>query len=407
MKTFKEHANEVCDYLKAHGFIYTESRSSQYCKDTKSLREACNVPETTGASFMHVLVKLHLVGILHKEKKAYGRGFKWNLKRQDWNRLDPFEMQPGFVPPPSESPEVENIDDLKARLQEAEQAIMELNGKIDKLESNPVPTQQNHASKPIIVKVNDLSPVSLDTKPHPKLERVLKLCAARLNCLLIGPAGSGKTHLAKQVAVCMSLDYSDISCSAGMSEGHLLGRLLPTGENGKFEYSVSEFVKSYETGGVFLFDEVDAADPNTLLILNTCLANGHLTIPNRMHKPVAKKHKDFICLAAANTFGTGADRQYVGRNQLDEAFLDRFRMGQVVMDYDESVEAAICPNRELRERIQKYRKRCRDHVVRRVISSRFMKEAYAAMCVGLSIQDVEESLFGGWRADEIQKVKGF
>jgi hypothetical protein len=40
----------------------------------------------------------------------------------------------------------------------------------------------------------------------------------------------------------------------------------------------------------------------------------------------------FVCIAAANTFGTGADRQYVGRNQLDESTLDRFRIGQIELD---------------------------------------------------------------------------
>jgi cobaltochelatase CobS len=42
----------------------------------------------------------------------------------------------------------------------------------------------------------------------------------------------------------------------------------------------------------------------------------------------------------ANTFGTGADRQYVGRNQLDESTLDRFRIGQIERDYDSEIVSA-------------------------------------------------------------------
>lgn len=37
----------------------------------------------------------------------------------------------------------------------------------------------------------------------------------------------------------------------------------------------------YEEGGVFLLDEVDAADANVLLVINQALANGHLPVPNR------------------------------------------------------------------------------------------------------------------------------
>jgi hypothetical protein len=37
-----------------------------------------------------------------------------------------------------------------------------------------------------------------------------------------------------------------------------------------------------------------------------------------------KRHPDFVFIAAANTFGMGANDRYVGRNRLDAATLDRF-----------------------------------------------------------------------------------
>ena len=111
-------------------------------------------------------------------------------------------------------------------------------------------------------------------------------------------------------------------------------------------------------------------------------------------------------MAAANTFGTGADRQYVGRNQQDEAFLDRWRMGQVCLDYDPLIEAEICPDDELRGRLQRYRTNCCNAKIRRIISSRFMKQAWLAKQQGISDEEIDEALFGGWRPDEIQKVKG-
>lgn len=237
-------------------------------------------------------------------------------------------------------------------------------------------------------------------------ERVLRLAAARRNILLIGPAGSGKTHTAELVAQALGLDFAFIPCSAGMSEGQLLGRLLPTGAAGQFVYARSDFVRCYEEGGVFLFDEIDAADPNTLLVINAALANGKMAVPNRVENPVAIRHPDFVCIAAANTFGTGADRQYVGRNQLDESTLDRFRIGQVVMDYSPELEVALCPDKQLRTRLQHYRERIRQCKLRRVVSTRFLRDAYLMTQAGDTDADIDGALFSGWGPDEVAKVRG-
>ncbi len=268
------------------------------------------------------------------------------------------------------------------------------------------------------IQVADLPKVKLKDPPHPKLERVLKLLTARdrkgfrLPVMLIGPAGAGKTYLAEQVAKILKLEFSATSCSAGMSEGQLLGRLLPTGKGGQFEYSETPFINAVENGGLHLLSEGDAADANTLLVLNTLIANGYCQVPNRIDNPVAYRHKDFAIMVDANTFGTGADRQYVGRNQLDEAFLDRFRIGQVTMDYAPEIEQFLCPDDDLRERIQHYRnnilKAPPGSRIRRIISTRFLEQAYAAkhsVDPGLTDEEIDEALFGGWSLEEQTKVK--
>jgi len=42
-------------------------------------------------------------------------------------------------------------------------------------------------------------------------------------------------------------------------------------------------------------------------VLNSALANGKMAVPNRPEKPFATKHPDFVCIAAVNTLGTGAE----------------------------------------------------------------------------------------------------
>lgn len=241
---------------------------------------------------------------------------------------------------------------------------------------------------------------------HNAFERVLQLACMRKPIFLPGPAGCGKSHMAEQIAEALGVQFGFISCSVGMSESQLLGRLIPQGESGSFEYAVSRFVECYEDGGVFLMDEMDAADPNVLLVVNSALANGKLSIPARVDKPVAERHEDFVFIAAANTFGRGADRQYVGRNELDEATLDRFRIGTVPMDYDYSLESALCPWTQLRQKLQKVRRACESNRLERIISTRFLKDAFDMVKSKLwKFGDVEDALFSGWTEDEVSRVK--
>lgn len=251
--------------------------------------------------------------------------------------------------------------------------------------------------------------VVLEEKTHPVFKRVLRLAARRKNIFLPGPTGCGKTHLAAQVAKALKLPFAMVSCSAGMSEGQLNGRLLPVGKGGTFEYVISKFVEHYEKGGVFLMDEMDAADANVLLVVNAALANGHMPVPNRPKKPEATRHKDFICIAAANTWGTGADRMYCGRNQLDGATLDRFLIGSCPMDYDEALERSLVGDDQLFERLLGYRRNIRANKLQRAMSTRFMLDArdMKAGADGFSDEEIDEAFFSGWRSDEISKVKGY
>jgi cobaltochelatase CobS len=243
---------------------------------------------------------------------------------------------------------------------------------------------------------------------HSKFPKIVALAKARKNIFIYGPTGLGKSHICKQLAEVLGLDFAFIQCTSGMSEGQLGGRLLPVGDGGAFEYVISEFVRCYERGGVFLLDEIDAADPNVLLLVNAALANGKMAVPNRPDKPYAVRHPDFICIAAANTVGYGADRLYSGRNKLDAATLDRFQIGKVCLDYDEAVDRVLCPDDLLRGRLQRYRRAVLEHKMERAVSTRFMIDAYdMKVRAGWSDSEVDEALFAGWRADEVNKVKNY
>ena len=142
---------------------------------------------------------------------------------------------------------------------------------------------------------------------------------------MAGPAGSGKTHLAGDVARALGIDL------------YITGSLLTKYEaigfiDGRSTYVRTVVRDAYEHGGLILFDEIDGGMPPALVALNAMISQDEYSFPDG----VVRKHPDFKVLAAGNTWGRGADRQYTGRMQLDAATLNRFV--RVEVGYDEALE---------------------------------------------------------------------
>jgi cobaltochelatase CobS len=258
------------------------------------------------------------------------------------------------------------------------------------------------APKEIIITRPDLTQYTTTGYVRPEFEKVLRKASCGINILLVGPAGCGKTHLAHQVAEAMGRQFASVSCTAGMSESALQGWLLPS-DNGAFEYVPSDFVTMYENGGVFLFDEIDAADPNTLLFVNQALANGGFNLPQRKGATYVKRHPDFVCIGAANTYGTGANMVYSGRERLDESTLDRFRAGVVKLGYDLGFEKQAV-DAQVFEWCLSVRAKIEASRLNRVMSTRFMLDATKLKQAGESFDSIKETYFIGWKAEEVSKV---
>jgi AAA domain (dynein-related subfamily) len=168
---------------------------------------------------------------------------------------------------------------------------------------------------------------------HKAVPYVEALVNAGVPCMLVGPTQAGKGFLSKNIAENRGLQYGSVPLSAGTSISWLFGRNMPRGFVG------TDLIRCYENGGVFLLDEMDAADSNLLIGINDALSNGELSNPVVDQR--IKKHENFISLAAANTWGLGADADYTGRERLDMATLERWRMGRVKVDYDRGLQEMI------------------------------------------------------------------
>jgi hypothetical protein len=200
---------------------------------------------------------------------------------------------------------------------------------------------------------------------HPLFDTLLTLAVCSkepraLHPMLVGPPAGGKTTAAEQVAQALGLPFFTNGALSGTHE--LLGYC-----DGGGKYHTTPFRRAFETGGVYLADEIDGStDASVPLALNSALANGFMGFPDQP-EPV-RMHKDFYFIGAANTYGRGADRLFVGRTQLDSATTDRLAM--LDWDYDEVLERSLAGDDAWTAYVQAARAACSDLKIRHVISPR-------------------------------------
>jgi hypothetical protein len=218
------------------------------------------------------------------------------------------------------------------------------------------------------------------TEPrHKTLPTLITILSQKIPAALIGPAGSGKTTAAEQAAHALGITFLIQGAVQGAHE--LLGFVDAHGR-----YQSTPFRQAFEHGGTVCLDELDAGDAAGILVCNSALANECMAFPDKT-EPVAR-HADFNVVACCNTFGTGADRLYVGRNQLDAATLDRFAF--LAWGYDERLERAITGNDQWCDRIQALRSGATKEKARVVISPRASIFGAKLLAAGMTQHAVED-----------------
>lgn len=193
---------------------------------------------------------------------------------------------------------------------------------------------------------------------HHAFDEVLYDTMHGLNVYLVGPAGSGKNKLVEQIAEAMDLPFR--MTNAITYEHQLMGFV-----DGNGKYHGTPFYELWVNGGVFLLDEIDASSQEVTIKLDAAIANGYADFPIGN----IKKHENFHIIAAGNTYGLGADYEYVGRNVLDAAFLNRFVTVEV--DYDPNIENLMANgDNNLLDFCRNFRDVCRQLGVKTIVSLR-------------------------------------
>jgi hypothetical protein len=235
-------------------------------------------------------------------------------------------------------------------------------------------------------------------KTFPKLRAYVN---NREHCAMIGMAGTGKTHAAKQAAESCGLRYSALSMGPMTTQGHILGWRGPNGDLVR-----TAFRDAYEFGGVILLDEFDAGNEGVGTCVNQATANDCCGFPDGL----IAKHTDFVCLLSMNTYGRGADRVYVGRQEQDGAVMDRFAF----LDWpiDELLELDFSPDREWTLFVQKVRAAVMNFKWRYLITPRAsfkggkMLKSKEYKDGILTRKDLEAAhIWKGMKPDEVTKVR--
>lgn len=232
---------------------------------------------------------------------------------------------------------------------------------------------------------------------HKNFPLLLKACQAtqpdghRLNFWLKGPAGSGKTTAAKNIAKALNLPFH---FNGAIDTKYDLTGFIDAAGN----YHRTAFREAFEHGGVYLFDEVDSSSPSAVLAFNAALANGIARFPDGN----IERHKDCVILAGANTTGQGASSEYVGRFKQDAAFLDRF----VLIDWplDEKLERAFSQDTAWVKRVQEVRKAtAKRNLKNHMVSPRATLYGSALLAAGIDLDQVEAMTLRKGLAEETWK----
>jgi len=185
---------------------------------------------------------------------------------------------------------------------------------------------------------------------------ILSDFAAKNNVYLYGPAGTGKTYIAKEVAKAVGYATITINCNqftapleiiGGQTiDGYQEGKLIQAWSN--LDLGTNPRTNQPYEGALLLIDELPKLDPNTAGVMNDALSsvkdpeevsNGKVipkTIPNGRNEKMPLKN--FFAIATGNTLLLRPDPNYTANFAQDASLQDRFAGSTYRVFYDYEME---------------------------------------------------------------------
>lgn len=208
----------------------------------------------------------------------------------------------------------------------------------------PVAKGATHIQDLFNAKTPDIAKAKTSKKYYkPKIfDTVLHaLKTPEINVLIKGPAGSGKSLMASELAQQLGLEFYAFSCSGSMRYGHVIGSdklyVDPDTKQTVSKFELTELMSACQRPCLILLDECFSLAPDILIGLNGLFEPTNRAIETK--GGTVKLHCDCKVVVAANSDGRNIDRNYAGARRVDGSTLDRFITFRV--DYDTTVETNI------------------------------------------------------------------
>ena len=201
--------------------------------------------------------------------------------------------------------------------------------------------------------------------------------------MLVGPAGNGKTTAAEEACKANEYEYLVVDANEYLEPADLVGSMTYDPQQGEV-WRDGPVAQAFRAGQAIIINEFDALNPRAALCLQSVMqdpgANGqgrYVTTPGAAEHDRVFPQGDCPLILTANTFGTGPNRQYVGRNTMDAASMDRITI--VSTDYEN--EAAILEARgyspftaaRLETWAHETRQRIEENALRVILSNRTLQ----------------------------------
>ncbi|CAB4195158.1 AAA domain containing protein [uncultured Caudovirales phage] len=162
-----------------------------------------------------------------------------------------------------------------------------------------------------------------------------RLCAPRL----IGPTGSGKSHVVLAFAATKGLPVVTLQCSEGFDALSVFGRYIPSPSGSGIEWQDSEILTVIKEGGILYLDEINFLTGSQTAVFHSLLDSRRGVNIIDLGNIWVEAHADLFVVATYN-------ENYEGTRRLNEAFQNRFQL-PIEWGYDEAVELALTGSESL------------------------------------------------------------
>ena len=159
------------------------------------------------------------------------------------------------------------------------------------------------------------TPEYLDFGQH-YVERIVRAMYYFKQCSLIGPSGTGKTHIVYLVAELTGLPIWEVNCGLSTSSFDLIGRFIGLGKENWVDGLLTQWLRK---GGIMYLDEANMMKQDVATRLNPVLdTRGHLVL-NEKDSEVIERHKYGYMIISMNP----ATAEFSGTKPLNAAMRRR------------------------------------------------------------------------------------